>query len=191
MDSLNTEYLTNHEPSWEEKRVCDGCTIVFEQGDYVATYFSDWVWNDISDGKLPFIAPQGMYCLNCYEDEIPLPMKGVTEGFIFGTITYNEDAMTYSVDRNRIMRGSRSTEGIDWDPIDITNRLFPAPAEIVLENATPYSVFSLFYRAGIDLRGFISENVLEIPEPAAEKSKLTIQEWMSHNRGGGIAADPL
>ncbi|WP_147302761.1 hypothetical protein [Haloferax sp. Atlit-19N] len=178
---MDINNLESNQSNWEEKRGCDGCTVLFEENDHVATYFSDWVWNEFSNGEIPFISPQGMYCLNCYENEIPIPKKGVIEGFIFETITFDEETETYSTNRRKILRGSSSSEGIDWDPVQVVDRLFPAPAELILKDATPFSVFTLLYRAGIDLRGFVREGQLEIPDSAAKKARLIIDKLMEQN----------
>lgn len=190
MVSVDLENIADN-PQWEDKRGCDSCDVVFKEGDHVVSYFSDWVWNEVSDGKIPVVIPQGMYCLDCYEDEIPIPMKGVTEGFIFDTITYDERNGTYSVLRRKILRGSPSYEGIEWDPFEVTDRIFRAPADAILKDATPYSIFTLFYRSGIDLRGFVKDGKMKIPDEAAEKSKLLIEHRLRHHRHTGLQAEPL
>lgn len=188
---MDPESIRFHEPAWEEQRACDGCLRKIENGDHVAIYFSDWVLNEYSDGPIPVIAPHGMYCLDCYEDEIPLPKQGVNEGFLFETVRYDPRDEVYTVETGEIMRGSSASQGIDWDPVSVFEMFHPAPAEAALKDGTPFSVYVLLFRSGVDLKGFVRDGELDIPKQAEEKARLIISESIKHHPSWGMQAESL
>ena len=71
--------------------ICDNCNVSLVTNKFVASYFSDKIWT--SEDEQIYDIPTSTheaYCLNCYNDEIPLPMKGIKEGYVFKDV-YKED----------------------------------------------------------------------------------------------------
>lgn len=177
---MELEQLNFPKRHWEEQRICDGCEIPFDNGDKAVVYFCDTVWNHFAEGDLPNIVPQGMYCWNCYPRDIPLPHLGTNEGFLFVINEYETESDEYSYEKKEVIKGSPRTRGIEWTPIELVEDLYPAPRGMIQHNITPLSVFFTFERLGIDLRGFVKDNELFIPEAEIEKIELILESNTKH-----------
>lgn len=128
------------------------------------------------EGKAPITTPQGGYCSNCYQDEIPLPRKGTVEGFTFAMVEYQSDTETYTYNEKGIMRGSKASEGVVWEPPEVIEKLHPSSLEDFNHNVTPMSIFINLYRLGVDLRGFVVDGELRIPDNAIPTAREVIRQ---------------
>lgn len=159
LDNLNWP-----KPEFDSVRVCDGCTNEIEHNEQTLVYFCDTIWLQSTKQRLPQVAPQGIYCLNCYPDGIPIPHKGTNEGWVHATMEHKSEAGVYSQDYKKIVKGSPKSAGFTWNPVKLLQQYHIAPVEAFKFHITPIYVFMLFRRSGLDLRGFINDNRFEIPD---------------------------
>jgi hypothetical protein len=56
-----------------DSRMCDSCEYQFTDEDYGVVYFCDRIWYQDEEVDLPGPVAEELYCLNCFNDEVPLP----------------------------------------------------------------------------------------------------------------------
>lgn len=176
---------------FQTERICDGCTSTLEGGDYVATYFCDTKWGATVRGKFPVIAQQESYCLTCYTDSIPLPREGTREGFTFEVLQYHPNDEVYTFDEKRVMRYSGESEGIQWSPPNVYETLFPFEISELDFDITPMSTFIVAYNQGVDLRGFVTDGVLKIPDSALPVAQEILRQNVERRPKFSFDADSL
>jgi len=153
---------------FDATRLCDSCTNEFVDGERLVVYLSDTVWSQGERVDLPRLFSHEMYCLDCYPDEIPIPHLGTNEGIVIATMQHDREE-DYSYERHQLIQGSSASEGVDWNPKTLLEEFHTTPVRIVGYDITPFYVFILFRRSGVDLRGFVTGNSLEIPHEEQEK----------------------
>jgi hypothetical protein len=186
LDSLNFP-----ESKWDQGRMCDGCEVHFEDGDYAVTYFCDRVWMQGHEEQLPRVTPHELYCLHCYTDEVPLPHLGTNEGFCFVVIEQGSEEGSSSYSEKGIIRGSAAENGVNWDPAAILDEFNPPPIEALNVVVTPAYAFNIMYRLGIDLRGFVQDGGLVIAESEREHIKEIVSVTIQQRRDISFTPEDL
>lgn len=189
--SENIDTLGFGKKEFDDVRVCDGCAAKFNSDSYGLVYFTDLVWVEYQELRFPHPIPQELYCFDCYPDEIPIPHSESTEGFSIVEFTSDSDEDKSEYMEVGILNISHKNNGIDWDPIKIMNKYQLLPLEEIEYRITPMQVFSYFRKLGIDLRGFVIDDRLDIPEEKADNLRALIQMKIKRSDTPVVSYDEL
>ncbi|NGM69068.1 hypothetical protein G6M89_08600 [Natronolimnobius sp. AArcel1] len=188
---MNLQRIGRAEEEYTTERYCDGCPTSLEDGDYVATYFCDTKWGGYVEGKLPTMAQQESYCLTCYNDRIPLPRKGTKEGFSFEVLHHDKENGVYRFEEKGVMRFSKEDEGIEWHPPDVIETIFPFTVNELEYETTPMSAYLAALKHGIDLRGYVKDGELQIPDSAVPTAREIAKQNSEYSSRYSFDSDML
>jgi len=171
----NIDTLGFKKKEFDSLRVCDGCATKFHDNSYALVYFTDLVWAGYQKIQFPIPTPQELYCFDCYPNEIPIPHIESTEGFTIVEFTSDSSKNNLVYEEIGILNINYKNDGVDWDPVKIMDDHQFLPVEEVRFQITPMQVFSYFRKLGIDLRGFVKNNKLTIPDEKINDIESLIQ----------------
>lgn len=154
------------------QRICDHCASIFFEEKDIFAYFSDTSWLYGQEIKTDYVYPHELYCPDCYPGEIPVPHLGTNEGFSLVELEQVGDDEYYFSEIGAVV-GSPKNQGVEWDPPDLIEEFHMAVSKYNIV-VTPMHTFSLFLRLGIDLRSFIADDHIHIPESTREQIKTLI-----------------
>jgi len=188
---MKLEDLDIGENQWEDSRMCDGCEYQFSGEDYGVVYFCDCLWYQGEEVNLPNPVSEELYCLNCFNNEVPLPHLGTNEGFYLVLMESHPDNGDLAYEKIELVQGSPAKEGVDWKPLELIDQYSPTPIEMVNYAITPAHVFNIFYRQGVDLRGFVEEGEIQIPDSISNHLEQLTRVTLQHRRDLWITPDHL
>lgn len=179
------------EREFDTKRVCDGCATGLDEGDYAIVYLSDRCWVAGEELTASTIEPREIYCRNCNRGEVPLPHQTSNEACCLVQIEFYTGSRVYSYDWIEIVDGSNSESGIIWNPDELVEQFMPYPIEVSSEVTTPASVFNLFFAQGVDLRGFIKDGRIQIPDEVHENVECLLRATRDTKESRGFTPENM